>query len=279
MKRFRGIPFWLLALLLWLPGAAQGQVLIALIFGDKVSNERFQLGINVSAVGSAFMGFQDSVRIDWSMSIYGEIALHRRFHLLPCLALKYPGGAKDMTPSLPGYPFKTIGEPTFDQVVTEGEVRRELRYLSLPVIGRVLVGPLGIGAGPQIGVLLTADDVASRKDGGTRISLKHGVVDELRRVDFGFVMSLDYSFWPAKAMRSMRLRGSGYVGVVDTIKKGDSAGGIRNWNVMLGLDIPIGGPKKAPQNAPAPLPVPVEGPQPGSPPSTPGSPQPAPTPS
>ncbi len=246
MTRSWGIGAWFLIAFLLIPSAAQGQVLIALLFGEKLSTERFQLGVNASFAASAFMGFKDRMLPGWSLSVYGEIRLHERFHLQPELALKFPGGADDLSSSIPGYPFAAVGEPTIDGVVNEGKVKRELRYVALPILGRVLLGPVGLGIGPQLGVLVHAQDTTSQKEGATRVSLSRSVAHELRRVDAGIVLSLDYSFWKEQKMRSLRIRGTGYVGLVDTIRN-NPHGAIRNWNVMLGLDIPIGGPRKSEQ--------------------------------
>lgn len=225
---------------------AQAQVLIALLFGEKLSTETFQLGVNASMAATGFRGQADDVRLDWMLSIYGEIRLHERFHLQPELALKYPSGGENMRTSVPAYPFTPYGEPVLDEVVAEGRVERHLRYLALPVFGKTNLGPVGLGVGPQVAVLIGAEDTVHQKDDGTRISLSRSVTQELRRVDAGLVASVDYAFFRSRKMRSLRLRLKGYLGLVDTIK--DNPGdAVRNWNVMVGLDIPIGGtPKKTP---------------------------------
>jgi hypothetical protein len=52
---------------------AHAQALIALLLGDKVSNERFQPGLNVSVAATGPRGVSDDVLPTWSLSLCGEV--------------------------------------------------------------------------------------------------------------------------------------------------------------------------------------------------------------
>jgi hypothetical protein len=232
---------WLL--LLSTPNRGRAQVVIALLFGEKLSTEKFQLGINASFAASGFMGISNKILPGWSLSIYGEIRFSKHFRLQPELALKYPGGARQMSTDVPGYSFTSFGEPELDDVVEHGKVERSMRYLALPVYAKWILGPVGLGVGPQLGVMLTADDTVAQKDGKTKISLDRSVSHEIMRVDAGVALSADYAFSPQRELRSLRLRIKSYLGLVDTVRHGGGPA-MRNWNLMVGLDIPIGGSSK-----------------------------------
>jgi len=232
-----------------LPSAAHAQVLIALLLGDRVSNDRFQLGLNVGFAATGLQGVQSKFRVGFGVSMYGEIRLSDRFRLQPELAMKLPGGARELPPGAPGHSLSPIGEPTYDDVVNNGLVLRNQKYIGIPIYTKYLIGPIGLGLGPQISFLTKATDTSESKSDAPKVQLETDAEDDLSPVDIGIAASLDYAFSPEHQMRSMRVRAKGYFGLVDTVK--DNPGDpIRNWNFQFGLDIPIGGSSK-----PAPAPV------------------------
>ncbi len=230
-----------LALVLATPGFVRAQALIAILLGDKLSSDRFQLGLNISAAGTGFSGVSNRMRISWGIGMYGEVRLSARVRLLPELVFKSPSGAAELNTHVPGYRFTPIGEPTVDRLIATGKVTRTLQYIALPVVVKGVFGPIGLGLGPEFSVLVRAQDtVATGIDQGT-LKLSTSVRKVLCPVDAGLIGSIEYAFEPEKAMRSMRIRAKGYYGLVDTVQS-DHGKPVRNWYLMLGADIPIGGP-------------------------------------
>lgn len=237
----------LLPLFALVPSRADAQVLIALLLGDKVSNDTFQLGINLSFAAVGLTAVESKFRLGFSVSMYGEIRLTERLHLQPELAMKLPGGAREMNSSVPGYPFTPIGEPAYDESVTNGEVSREQRYIAIPVYTKLMLGSVGLGLGPQLGILLGSNDTATSTRDGKKVNLEASTEDALNPVDFGISASVEYAFWPKQKMRSLRIRAKGYFGLMDTIK--DNPGTpVRNWSFLLGGEIPIGGAPDKPKD-------------------------------
>jgi hypothetical protein len=234
--------------LFW-PSAGEAQVLIALLLGDKVSNERFQLGLNVNFAATGFWGVKNELKPGWSIALYGEIHLTDHFHLQPELIMKAPGGARELSPGAPGYDIEPIGDPAYDEVVTEGSLERELRYIALPVLAKGVFGPIGLALGPQIAVLHGASDTVSKAVAGTKVKVGSSVEDDLQRFDAGIAASAEYAFSARQGMRSLRIRARGYLGLMDTVKD-NPRDPVRNWSFSVGLDIPIGGKggDKAPPN-------------------------------
>lgn len=230
-----------LGLVLAAPTTVRAQALIAILLGDKLSTDRFQLGINVSAAGTGFTGVPNRLRVSWGIGMYGEVRLGRALRLVPELVLKAPAGATRLNTHAPGYPFAPPGEPTLDDLVTNGEVMRALHYIALPVAVKWVYGPIGLGLGPQLGVLGRARDTVSATVDQGELQLTASIRKSMRPVDAGVFASLEYAFQPHKAMRSARVRAKGYYGLVDVIS-GDHGKPVRNWHFMLGVDVPIGGP-------------------------------------
>ena len=239
-----------LALLL-IAGTAQtvqSQALLIILFGDKLSTEKFQMGINADLTFSSVSGLSDaSTRMSWAFGAYGEVNLGTHWRLQPELTVKTPAGASKLTPGTGGNPFQPTGDPTIDNAIANGSVTRSANYITLPLILKYVVGPLGIGVGGQVGLLTGADDeLISDVDQGA-LRLKQSVKDTLNTWDAGLVASLDFAFRPQARMRSLRLNAKFYYGLMDTLKEnpGDP---IRNWILFVGLDIPVGGSDDVPEN-------------------------------
>ena len=214
-----------------------------LLFGDKIVADNFQPGISASFVGTGFWGISNDMRLSWSLGIYGEIRFKHNLSLQPELMLKNPNGARDMSTKVPAYPFEPVGEPTLDTLIEDGRVTRELRAVALPIVLKWVVGPIGLGVGPQLNVVTNASDTVKDKQHGQTFELSQGIRHELKPYDIGVVGSVEYAFSKGEHLRSFRVRLKSVLGLVDTVKDNPQKA-IRNWSVSLGLDIPIGSPKK-----------------------------------
>lgn len=225
---------------------AHAQALIVLLLGDYVVGPNFQPGLNVSFVGSGFWGINDDMRLSWAISIYGEVRLSKRLSIQPELGLKIPGGARHMSTHIPAYPFtEPSGEPTLDALTSGGDVTREFKYISFPVVLKYRLGPIGLGVGPQVSVLVSANDVVSGKPYGKDLTQTGDIESNITGYDIGAVGSVELAFDQKDPLRSMKVRLKGVAGLVDTLKdnKGDA---VRNWSLFFGLDIPIGTDKAPP---------------------------------
>ena len=228
--------------------AANAQALLIILFGDKLSTEKFQLGINADLTFSSVTGLSDaSTRMSWAFGAYGEVNLGTHWRLQPELTVKTPAGASKITPGAAGNPFLPTGDPTIDNAIANGTVTRSANYLTLPLILKYVAGPLGFGVGGQLGILTGADDeLISEVDAGA-LRLKQSVKDTLNTWDAGLVASLDFAFRPKDKMRSLRLNAKFYYGLTETLK-GNTGDPIRNWILFVGLDIPVGGSDDVPEN-------------------------------
>jgi len=227
---------------------AQGQALLVLLFGDKLSTEKFQLGINGDIGWTGQTNLLDSsTRFSWAFGAYGEVKLGERWRLQPELTLKTPAGAEGLFAGEAGNPFAPTGNEDIDEVIDTGRVTRSLNYISIPVFAKYLLGPLGIGGGGYVAFLTGAtDELSSDVDQG-RVRLSESSKGYLNTVDAGLIFSLDYSLKPQAEMRSMKINAKLYYGLTDTVK--DNPGeSVKNWMLFLGLDVPVGG-KKAVEEA------------------------------
>ena len=112
---------------------AQGQALLVLLFGDKLSTEKFQLGINADIGWTGQTNLLDSsTRFSWAFGAYGEVKLGERWRLQPELTLKTPAGAEGLFAEEAGNPFAPTGNEDIDEVIDTGRVTRSLTTSPFP---------------------------------------------------------------------------------------------------------------------------------------------------
>lgn len=230
-----------LGFLLAVPGAASGQALLIILFGDKLSTETFQLGINADLGWSGVSGIDNAeAKRSWSFGAYGEIKLSDNWRLQPELTIKTPGGAEGLRAGDPGVPFEPVGDSLVDEALASGSITRSTGYLSVPVYLKYVAGPLGIGAGGSLAYMTKAEDRLESDVLQGQLQLEQDIKDSFNRWDAGLVFSLDWSLKPAAEMRSLRINAKYYLGLMDTLK--DNPGpAVKNSIFFIGLDIPVGG--------------------------------------
>ena len=104
-----------LAIVFCLNATAHSQALLILLFGDKLSTENFQMGINFSIALPNINGIDGtSINTGWAFGMFGEIKINETWSLQPELTLKTPGGAKDL-------PYIGTGDPAVDSIITDAE--------------------------------------------------------------------------------------------------------------------------------------------------------------
>ncbi len=221
--------------------AASGQAILIILFGDKLSTEKFQLGINGDLTWSDLSGIDNTeMRMSWSFGAYGEIKLSNHWRLQPELTVKTPTGAKNLMAGAPGNPFVPVGDTLVDEALATGTITRSTQYITVPLTLKYVVGPLGIGVGGQIGFLTSGSDELESDVLQGQLRLKESVTSALNTVDAGLVFSLDFALAPQKQMRSVRVNVKYYWGLLDTIKD-NTGNAVRNSILFVGLDIPVGG--------------------------------------
>jgi len=103
---------------------ANSQVLLALLFGDKLSTEKFQLGIPLNFTWSNFQGPNGTKMLfDWGFGMFGEIRLSERWSLQPEIIIKTPAGSNEFLSEVPE-------DPSIADILAEYTVTRQLRYIT-----------------------------------------------------------------------------------------------------------------------------------------------------
>jgi hypothetical protein len=214
---------------------SNAQALLMLLFGDKLSTEKFQMGINAAVTASDIAGITDAkFRYSWAFGAFGEVKFNEDWFLHFNLTAKTPGGAKNVQP------FEDI-IPAIDTLTTDISITRSFNYITLPVYIKYRLGPIKIGVGGQIGYLTSASDVYSGYTFlGDDLTMDRDIRDKLNHWDAGVTGIIDYYLNQEAKMKSMRISLTYYYGLMDILK--DNPGDPwKNSVFMLSIAIPMGG--------------------------------------
>ena len=86
--------------ILFFTSITNGQALLIILFGDKLSTETFQMGINASLGYSGLNGTVGNAdyRTDWAFGAFGEIKFNDMWYLHFDFTITTPAGADDVAP-------------------------------------------------------------------------------------------------------------------------------------------------------------------------------------
>jgi hypothetical protein len=169
---------------------AHGQVLIGMLFGGAVASENFNIGFEIGMNLSTVDGLNGASRARGSLlGLFASWRFSEHYHLFTAVLPLSNKGAKDADP-IP------LSDPALDPIVATGTMARDLSYLDIPVLIQIAQrrdGGFRIGAGPQFGILLSANDrYAGTTPQGTRVVIENDIEDDVERFDAGVALDAEY---------------------------------------------------------------------------------------
>ncbi len=214
--------------------AAHGQVLLGILFGDKLASEKFHIGLTAGANVSDISGVDDTKgKVGLVLGLLGEWKIADRLYLQPELLPFYYAGAKSMPPG------GLDDIPELDPKVRDMTRQTVLKYFEIPILLKYALGNgrWHLGAGPQIGFLTSAEDVYDVVT-SYEITIKADRKDMLNSTDAGVTFVLEYKVRPDPFAMGVTARY--YLGLTDIIK--DNTGdALYNRVFTLGITIAMGG--------------------------------------
>ena len=217
------------------PKEAHGQVLLALLFGDKISSEKFHLGLEIGFNGSDVTGIEGTkYRRGFALGMIAELRLGERWYLQPELMPFYQAGTKDL-------PEQTFAPPPeVESIVSGNQIKLQTDYFAIPVILKygILGDELLLGVGGQLNILKSAEEeFTGTSANGHGLDVDQDVKSLLNSTDAGVVLNVEYKI---KGDLRPSIVGRYYHGLSDTIadNPGDAA---YNRIFSLMVTMPIGG--------------------------------------
>lgn len=216
---------------------ASSQILIALIFGDKLNSEKLEFGLNIGANYSDIKNVaHSSNQRGLNMGMTFNYKFSKNFHLNPALYFAYPMGAR-------GLNIYQTPDSSLSHIIEKATLDRELSYFSLPVTLRYrLFGNTYLEAGPQISLLKKAHDIFKIEiENEGELTYKVNLRDQYKLFDFGITGGITHKLREQNGV-SLTLRY--YYGLVD-ISKDPTKSNQHNSVFYFSCGIPIGGNAKA----------------------------------
>lgn len=215
--------------------ATHAQVLIALLFGDKLNSGKLEFGLTVGPSFTNIKGAGGSYKAGLNLGLYFNIKLNDRWYIHPEGVAKGGFGARNI------FPYPT-GNDSLDNFFTGGDVKRKIGALSLPVLVQYrIAGKWFAQLGPQFNVLVKPKDIFNGKVNDNALTYTMEIRDKITKLDMGVAAGMLYKLREQKGM-SIGIR---YFGGLTDMQK-DLGGTQGNSMWQINVTIPIGTSKTKP---------------------------------
>jgi hypothetical protein len=210
------------------------QVLISILFGDKLNTDKMTFGL---VLGNAWNSLTDYPTVDaqsnLNLGIFLTFKLKERLFLQFDALAKYKMGAK-------GLPVYTLGDATLDTIYQHGSLQRSISYLALNTSLQYRIWKyLNVEAGPNVGLRIKAMDLFHADHELGEQLFEKDMKEATTRFDFGLATGTSWQFSKGKGLKiGVRY----YWGLVDLYSADEGTNATRSF--QINLYIPIGGKKQ-----------------------------------
>jgi hypothetical protein len=239
--KFRKMLIPVLAIML-VSQVMQGQVLISLLFGDKLNSPTLKFGLDGGANFSTISNLSGAkYRTGFNLGFYFDFLLKKDkpWYLHTGVLVKSALGANGITP----YHLTNADSTALDSLFSNGTVDRKLSYFNVPILIRYsFKNKLFIELGPMLSLGYKANDIFTTEiENKEDLSFDNDVKDHFVKFDIGGMAGIGYAI---DAMNGMNFGLRYYCGFMDIVKN-NSGDPQRNSSFYLFASIPIGAGEKA----------------------------------
>jgi len=218
---------------------ANSQVLISLLFGNKLNTEQLKFGLEGGLNVSDISNLETSKNaVNYNLGFYFDIMLNQNPHwyVHTGVLIKSTLGAK-----IDPY---SLDNEDLDDLFVDADVTRKLNYFNVPILARYkFENEVFIDFGPMLGWMLNKShdeftaDVEFKED----LVYKRKVRDDYHKIDVGLEAGIGYQL---EALHGMCLSVKYYQGLMNIVKD-DNLGTQRNSVFYVLASIPIGAGERA----------------------------------
>jgi len=221
--------------------SAHSQVLISLIFGDKLNSPFLEFGLEGGVNFSDISGLESSgTNAGFNLGFYFDIRSKQNpaWMINTGVIVKSPMGAH----SIPVY---SLDDVNLDNTFAGGSVNREIRYFNVPILIKYqFKNRIYLKTGPQFGLLAKAFDEFKQEVDKDDVIYKKNIRDQIRVIDAGVAFGAGYHM---NVGNGLNVTVQYYYGLVP-VMKGDGPN-VYNRSLYLTAGIPIGKGKAAQRRA------------------------------
>lgn len=225
----------ILSVVMLCSATANSQVLISLLFGDKLNTDKIEFGLIGGMNQSFIMDIEESKGMtNLNIGFYFHILMMKSSYLSTGVLVKSNVGATGM----PTYP---IGDQEFDDVFKDGTLTKQINYFYVPILFQQRFNNRWyLEGGLQLGLRNKANDFFDIEAYDGKVSYNKDVRDEIKQFDGGLVGGVGYKI--KKEIKSIAVGVNYYYGLKNVSKIEGST--IKNSSVYMYIKIPIGAGKK-----------------------------------
>ncbi|GGZ91676.1 porin family protein [Algibacter mikhailovii] len=215
----------------------QSQVLLSLIFGDKLNSDGLEFGLEGGMNFSSISNLEgDQPLSKFNLGFYFDIRLKDQWNLYTGVLVKSKLGDNDLSQNDLDF-LEIIPEPE------DGKYSQNIEYFLIPALMKYTFNNrIYAEAGPQIGYMRKAWVEFNSDVGGVEIRKKLSNSVKLNKIDAGLAFGAGYRLLPKNGM-TVGVRY--YLGLAN-VYKGDNR--YKHNSLFLKVNIPIGA-KKAKEKA------------------------------
>lgn len=213
---------------------AQSQVLISLMFGDKLNNPGIEFGVEGGINLSNITQFESQNMLpSFGLGFYFDVRLKNRLFLNTGVLVKSKLGANKLTDG----DLALLNAETFDD---PGNYSLVLNYFLVPVLMRYkFKNHIYVEAGPQGGLMYKSHIEFNSNHDGKETRIRTFNKDCINKIDVGAMAGLGYILNKGKGMT---IGIKYYYGFIDVVK---DIPGTKNSSIFVKLNVPIGREKAA----------------------------------
>lgn len=228
-------------LVLFCVSQAKSQVLISLIFGDKLNSPFLEFGLEGGLNLSDISNLESSgMNPGFNLGFYFDVRSKKNpaWMINTGVIVKSPMGARNI-------PVYSLDDVNLDNTFEGGSVNREIRYFNVPILIKYqFKNRIYLKTGPQFGLLASAFDEFSNEINKNDVTYKKKIRDQIRVIDAGITLGTGYHM---NVGNGLNITIQYYYGLVP-VMKGDGPN-VYNRSLYLTAGIPIGKGKAAQKRA------------------------------
>jgi hypothetical protein len=222
---------WLIiTVLLMVINATRSQVLISILFGEKLNTGKMVFGLMLGNGWNTLTGYsQSAATSNFNLGLFLTLKLNHGFSLQFDALAKYKMGAEEL-------PVYRLNDPLLDSIFQQGQLQRSIKYLALiPTIQYRVWKNFNAELGPHISLRTKVADLLRSGTTEGDLQLEKNSADSTTRFDLGLATGISYQF---NKGTGVKLGIRYYAGFIDLFK--ESAGMQANRSVQLNVYIPVG---------------------------------------
>ena len=215
--------------------AAQSQILITLLLGDKLNSEGLEFGLEGGMNWTNISGLdtKDYAR-KWNLGFYFDIRLKNQWSLYTGVLVKSNFGVDNLTDG----DLNTLGATNYnnlDTITLTGDYSQKISSFMVPVLLRYkFKNYMYVELGPQFSLLYNSWVEFESDIDGRDVAVKEYNKDKINKIDAGIMVGMGYTLFKGTGWT---LGAKYYYGFVDVFK---DVSNTKNSSIYLKLNIPIG---------------------------------------